>query len=153
VGETRKPPRLGHVALTASHPRRLATFYQDLLDLQIVRQTSNSQTGTAVLLSGDPQLEDHELVFLTNPGARHLAYRVDCVEPLRTIYRRAKRRGLEIPFALDSGVALGFFVRDPEGNALEIYLRTDDPHRDKPPLSDPAEIDRLITGSDELSSG
>jgi len=103
-----KPPRLSHMAHVASDPQRLAAFYQDLLGLQIVRQTSNPQVGTAVLLSGDPGIEDHELVFLTNPAAQHVAFRVDSLERLRALYRRAKRQGREIPFALDSGVALGF---------------------------------------------
>ena len=134
------------MALVASDPQRLAAFYQDLLDLQIVRQTSNPQVGAAVLLSGDPGIEDHELVFLTNPAAQHVAFRVDSLERLRALYRRAKRQGLEIPFALDSGVALGFFVRDPEGNALEIHLGANHSHRDEPPLGDPDEIDRLIVG-------
>ena len=143
---TTTPPRLGHLAVAASDPQRLATFYQDLLDLQIVRQTTNPQAGDAVLLSGDPQIEDHELVLLTNPAAQHLAFRVDSLEQLRTLYLRVKKRGIEIPFALDSGVARGFFILDPEGNAVEIYLRSDEPHRNKPPLSDPVQIDRLILG-------
>ena len=54
------PPRLGHEAVAASDPQRLAAFYRDLLELQIVRQTSNPQVGAAVLLSGDARVEDRE---------------------------------------------------------------------------------------------
>lgn len=139
-------PRLGHIALPADDPEVAARFYRDLLDLKVVRRTSNPLAGDAVLLSGDPVREDHELVFLTNGAGRHIAFRVANVEQLRTVYGRAKRRGIQIPLALDSGIAVGFFVRDPEGNAVEIYVAAGAPHRDEPLLSNPADIERLILG-------
>jgi len=147
MGAQATRPRLGHVAVPASDPHRLGRFYRDLLDLEIVRENGNAQVGEAVLLSGEPAEEDHELVLLTNPAAQHLAFRVASLEQLRTLYHRANQQGLRIPYALESGVALGFFVRDPEGNALEIYIAQDSPHREKPPLTDPDEIDRLILAS------
>lgn len=138
------PARLGHVAIGVRDPERVADFYSELLDLQIVRQTSNPLVGDAALLSGDPGREDHELVLVANGNARHIAFRVDTLEQLRTLYTRARRNGLQIPYALDSGVAIGFFVRDPEGNAVEIYLARLDRRTARPPLSDPDLIDELI---------
>ena len=83
-------------------------------------------------------------MFVSNPGAGHIAFRVDNLEQLRATYARAKRKGLPIPYALDSGVAIGFFVRDPDGNAVEIYLARPQPRNERPPLSDPDLIDELI---------
>jgi catechol 2,3-dioxygenase len=140
------PPHLGHVAITTRDPERAAEFYRELLGLQIVRQTTNPVAGDAVLLSGDPVREDHELVFVTNPSAGHIAFRVNTMDQLRALYLRAKRQGLRIPFALDSAVAVAFFVRDPDGNAVEIYLARSQPGRESPPLSDPDQIDRLVLG-------
>jgi catechol-2,3-dioxygenase len=136
--------RLGHVAISVRSPDRVAEFYRDLLGLQITRHGGNPLTGGAVLLSGDPAREDHELVLFTNRGAEHVAFRVATAERLRILYNRAEQHGLAIPYALDSSVALGFFLRDPEGNAVEIYLARRRPGRDRPPLTDPDEIDRLI---------
>jgi catechol-2,3-dioxygenase len=85
-------------------------------------------------------------VFFTNAAAEHVAFRVDTLQQLRTVYGAARHRGLPIPYALDSGVARGFFVRDPEGNAVEIHVAQSRPGRDRPPLGDPDEIDRLILG-------
>jgi len=138
--------RLGHVALSARDPERVADFYRELLDLQIVRQTSNPLVGDAALLSGDPGREDHELVLVSNGNAQHIAFRVDTLEQLRTLYTRAKRHGLQIPYALDSGIAVGFFVRDPEGNAVEIYLARRDRRTERPPIGEPDLIDELILG-------
>ena len=143
---TTTPPHLAHVAIAVREPQRLAAFYHDLLDLQIVRDAANPLTGDAVLLSGDPLREDHELVLLSNPAAEHIAFRVDTAPQLRALYVRARQRDLDIPYALDSSVAVGFFLRDPEGNAVEIYLARSKPGHDRPLLSDPQEIDRLILG-------
>jgi len=144
---TNAPPRLGHTAISVRDPNRVAAFYRDLLNLQIVRHGGNALTGQAVLLSGDPAREDHELVLLTNPHAEHIAFRVNTLDALRTLFRSAKQQEQSIPYALDSSVALSFFLRDPENNPVEIYLRRSEPNRDKPPLTDPEEIDRLILGS------
>ena len=141
---TSRSPRLGHTAIIARDPACVGEFYRDLLDLQIVRRTSNPLIGDAVLLSGDPADEDHELVLLTNRSAEHIAFRVHTLEQLRALYARAKERGLEVPYALDSGIALSFFVRDPEDNAVEVYLARSQPRHDQPPLTDPDEIDQLI---------
>jgi catechol-2,3-dioxygenase len=143
--------RLGHTAISVTNPARVAEFYRDLLDLEIVRQTSNPLIGDAVLLSGDRSEEDHELVLTTNEGARHIAFRVRTLDQLRARYRRARARGLQVPYALDSGVAIGFFVRDPEGNAVEIYMAFPHPRNEKRPLIDVGEIDALILGSDQPS--
>jgi catechol-2,3-dioxygenase len=132
--------------MTAGDPVRLAEFYRDLLGLQIVRRVSNPLGGDGVLLSGDPAREDHELVFFTNAAAEHVAFRVDTLRELETVYAAARGRGLPIPYAHDSGIARGFFVRDPEDNAVEIYVAQSRPGRERPPLSDPGEIDRLILG-------
>jgi catechol-2,3-dioxygenase len=145
-------PRLGHVAIAVRRPPAVAAFYRDLLGLQIVRNAGNSLSGDAVLLSSDPTREDHELVLFTNSDAEHIAFRVDAADQLRALHARAKQRGVQIPYALDSSVAVGFFIRDPEGNAVEIYLARSKPGHDRPLLSDPREIDRLILGSEAALS-
>jgi catechol-2,3-dioxygenase len=143
------PVRLGHVAIAVRGPRSVATFYRDLLDLEIDPCASTPLTGDAVLLSGDPAQEDHELALLSNRRAEHIAFRVSGVRQLKTrqlktLYTRAWQRGLEIPHALDSSAAVGFFLRDPDGNAVEIYIARAAPGRSRPPLTDRQEIDRLI---------
>ena len=143
---TPNSPPLGHAAITVGDPHDVASFYRDPLDLQTVRQANSPLTGDAVPLSGDPAQEDHELVLCRNPEARHVGFRVSSVHQLRSLYTIAKHRGLDIPYTLDSSVAVGFFLRDPEENALEIYLARSRPGRDRPPLTDSEEIDPLIRG-------
>jgi catechol-2,3-dioxygenase len=141
------PLRLGHVALAAADPRRLGAFYRELLDLQIVRDIDHPLAGREVQLSGDPA-RGHELVFMTNEQARHVAFEVGTRALLRSVYRRAREQGAPIPYAHDTGRALSFYIRDPEQNAIEIYWPTGHPRRDRPPVSDEAEIQALVAGSD-----
>ena len=99
------PPTLGHIAKAARDPHGLAEFYRDLLDLRIVREVSNELAGDSVLLSGHPEKEDHELVFITRPESTHTAFRVDNAETLGALYDRARGRGIAVPYALDNGIA------------------------------------------------
>jgi catechol-2,3-dioxygenase len=144
---TPTPPHVGHIATGTRDPHGLAEFYRDLIGLQIVREASNQIMGDAVLLSGRPNDEDHELVFVSKPEAIHTAFRVDNLEILKAFYNRARASGIEVPYALDTGLARGFFVRDPDGNAIEIYAALDRRRRETPPLADLDEIDHLILGS------
>jgi catechol 2,3-dioxygenase-like lactoylglutathione lyase family enzyme len=137
-------PRLGHVALAASDPQRLGAFYHDMLDLEIVRDTNHPLAGHEIQLSGHPSGGDHELVFFTNPQAPHIAFGVDSPQHLTVYYVRARERGVEIPYGHDTGRAISFFIRDPENNLVEIYWATGRPRRENPPISDQAEIDKLI---------
>jgi catechol-2,3-dioxygenase len=134
--------RLGHVALAAARPDRLEFFYRDLIGLQVVHRGGNELAGGAVLLSGRPEEEDHELVLLNNPQAAHVAFRVPSQTALADFRRRAFAAGAPMPLAAqDFGVAWSVFVTDPEGNHVEVYWATGRPRADRRPL-DPDLLER-----------
>jgi catechol 2,3-dioxygenase len=117
--------RLGHVALAVANPERLEAFYRDLVGLEVVRRQVNEYIGGAVLFSGRPTEEDHELVLLSNPQAAHVAFRVSTRAELAAFYRRALVAEVPMPLApQDFGAAWSVFVTDPEGNACEVYWAT-----------------------------
>jgi catechol 2,3-dioxygenase-like lactoylglutathione lyase family enzyme len=122
-------PRLGHVALPAEDPERLAEFYRRLFGLELVRTTENELGGRMALLSGRPDEEDHELAFVTRPQAAHVALRVVTPAELVSVHRLARSGGVPLLAERDSGSALSVFIRDPEGNAVEIYWATGRPYR------------------------
>ena len=127
-----RAPRLGHVALPARRPVELAGFYRELLGLELVRTADNDLGGTMALLSGAPREEDHELVFLTRPEAAHVALRVRRAADLARIHDRLRERNVEVITALDVGHALSVFIRDPEGNIVELYCATGRPRLEQP---------------------
>ena len=121
------------MAVAAARPDRLEGFYCDLLGLRVVRRAANQLAGPAVLFSGRPAEEDHELVLLTNPQAAHVAFRVASRTELSRFYRRALGAGVPMPILpQDLGLAHSVFVTDPEGNHIEVYWATGRPPADAP---------------------
>jgi catechol-2,3-dioxygenase len=128
----RRGPRLGHVGLAAAQPGALAGFYADLLGLEVVRGTDNPLAGALVALRGSGSAEDHELVLVSRSEAAHVAFRVADRDMLASAHARAHAAGIPIVGAFDLGDAHSLIVRDPEGNAVELYWPTGLPHRNTP---------------------
>jgi catechol-2,3-dioxygenase len=84
-------------------------------------------SDTFVVLPVDFGDGEIELDLLSNPDARHVAFRVDTLAELRERYAAAGRRGGRVRFSFDHGATLSFYVLDPEGNACELYWETGRP--------------------------
>ncbi len=115
--------RLGHVALAAKDPKVLAGFYERFLGLEVVAEVVTERTGAMVLLStelGGPA----ELQLMSNPEGGHVAFKVDSLAELRELYADAPQRGARVVMSFDHGSTFSFYVRDPEGNACEVYWET-----------------------------
>jgi catechol 2,3-dioxygenase len=115
--------RLGHVGLAAKDPDGLADFYAGFLGLTKLAAAFTEQTGRLILMSSSPG-EAPDFVLLSNPDARHVAFRVDTLAELRERYAAAVARGARVLFSFDHGATLSFYVLDPEGNACELYWET-----------------------------
>ena len=115
--------RLGHFALTAKDPKGLAGFYERFLGLEVVGEVVTERTGAMVLLStelgGPPQLQ-----LMSNPEGGHVAFKVDSLAELRELYADAPQRGVRVVMSFDHGSTFSFYIRDPEGNACEVYWET-----------------------------
>ena len=115
--------RLGHVGLAAKDPGALAAFYARFLGLTRVAEVTTEQTGPMVLLSTQPGAAP-DVQLLSNPEARHVAFRVDTLGELRERHAAAAQSGARVLFAFDHGATLSFYALDPEGNACEVYWET-----------------------------
>jgi catechol-2,3-dioxygenase len=116
--------RLGHIALPAQHPAALAAFYHQLLGLEQTLQGTLPQLGDFAFLSDGADERVVALAFVTRAEARHVAWEVESVAALRDFYATARAQGAPILFALDHGVTVSLYLRDPEGNTLEVYWPT-----------------------------
>lgn len=138
--------RLNHVAIPSQNPREVGAFYRDFLGLALTGAGSFPALGDFVFLSEDHDPSRQTLNFMTNAQARHTGWEVATLADLKALYAEARARAIPIDFALNHGVTLSLYLRDPEGNSVELFWPTGhSPEQTFARPFDPA----LFAGSDD----
>jgi catechol 2,3-dioxygenase len=132
---------VGHVNLTVSDLERSLRFYRDLLGLHVTQRDAQS----AFLACGDY----HHHVALNrwdaeatpppprSTGLHHFALRLPDTTALAAVVTRLLGGGQELLGATDHGVNLAVYLRDPDGNGVELMV-------DRPPDEWPRASDGSI---------
>ncbi|PYO41224.1 MAG: glyoxalase [Gemmatimonadetes bacterium] len=132
--------RIGHVHLTVSDLDRALAFYRDVLGFEVT--TSYGQD--AVFLSAGGY--HHHIGLNTwagrgapapapgTTGLYHFAILLPDRKALAAAVRRVLNAGLRLEGAADHGVSEAIYLRDPDGNGVELY-------RDRPESDWPKEPD------------
>jgi catechol 2,3-dioxygenase len=121
------PQYLGHVNLFVRNAARAQQWYEDILGLH----THDFVPGRAAFLSAN-QTESHEIALIEvgdeAPGVQHrpvglnhLAWKMQSLDDLRDIYQRLLEKKVPLDRVTDHGVSLGIYMRDPDGNGVEVY--------------------------------
>jgi catechol 2,3-dioxygenase len=119
--------RIGHVHLKVADLERSLRFYRDVLGFEMTTRYGSQ----AVFLSAGGY---HHHIGLNTweslggtpppPGATGL-YHVAILYPTRALLGDALRRvlaaGIELDGAADHGVSEALYLRDPDGNGIELY--------------------------------
>lgn len=119
--------RIGHVHLKVADLERALKFYRDVLGLELQQRLG----AQAAFLSAGGY---HHHIGLNTwesrggaPPARGTTglYHVAILYPTRATLAEAVRRvlaaGVELEGAADHGVSEAIYLRDPDGNGLELY--------------------------------
>jgi catechol 2,3-dioxygenase-like lactoylglutathione lyase family enzyme len=114
-------PRLDHVAFETDDPDSTAAFYEQILEVRLVKAESHP----VMAYVGNTGFAFHER---GGPGD-HTAVRVSAEERAK-IKRRLEQAGIDSE-ERDHEIAVGLFFHDPEGRLLEAitYASGDDPRR------------------------
>ncbi len=132
--------RIGHVHLKVADIERALSFYRDILGFEV---TQRYGTQAAFVSAGGY----HHHIGLNTwesrgghpppPGTTGL-YHVAILYPTRAALADALRRvlaaGIPIDGASDHGVSEAIYLRDPDGNGVELYR--DRPEEDWPRTAD-----------------
>jgi len=152
TGELPAETRVGRVALAVDDLDRLADFYERVVGLTVRERTDGrvllgAETGEPFLelrASNAPERDDDET------GLFHVAFRVPDRTALGAALERVEARWL-LDGASDHLVSEALYLRDPEGNGIEIYR--DRPREEWPRTEDGGvEMDSLRLDLDALRS-
>lgn len=128
--------RIGHVHLTVSDLERSIAFYRDVLGFEITARYGPD----AVFLSAGGY--HHHIGLNTwagrgapapapgTTGLYHFAILYPDRAALAAAVRRVRDAGIPLEGASDHGVSEAIYLRDPDGNGVELY-------RDRPPAEWP----------------
>ncbi|HEX2746862.1 MAG TPA: VOC family protein [Verrucomicrobiales bacterium] len=119
--------RIGHVHLTVSNLERSLAFYRDILGFTVTQRYGSS----AVFLSAGGY--HHHIALNTwagegaapppprRTGLYHFAILYPNRRELAGALRRLSEHGIPLDGASDHGVSEALYLRDPDGNGVELY--------------------------------
>ena len=119
--------RIGHVHLRVADLERAITFYNGVLGFEVMQRFGNS---AAFLSAGGYHhhigLNTWESLGGSPPppgttGLYHLAVVYPTQAELAEALRRLMAAGVSLDGAADHGVSEALYLRDPDGNGVELY--------------------------------
>lgn len=117
---------VGHVNLTVTDLDRAVTFYRDVIGLHVTQH----DTESAFLAAGDYHHHvalnrwdaEAQVAPMHAAGLHHFALRLPDTRELAAVVVRIVQSGHELLGATDHGVNLAVYLRDPDGNGLELMV-------------------------------
>ena len=121
-----KPKYLGHVNIFVRDVERSQKWYSDLLGLH----TYDFKPGRAAFMSADTE-QSHEIALMQVPadapdlqpgqvGLNHMAWMMESLDDLKEAYQHVKDLNIPIEHVSDHGISIGIYLKDPDGNGVEI---------------------------------
>ena len=123
----KRPMYLQHVNVYVRNVERSKKWYEDLLGLHVYEY----RPGWAAFLTADEE-QSHEVALMQlgedaplpqrrQVGLNHMAWRLESLDDLKEFYWKIKAEGQPIDHISDHGISLGIYLRDPDGNGVEVF--------------------------------
>jgi len=122
-----KIKKLGHVVLFVTDPKLSASWYCDILGMEIV--VFNEQIPGAFLSLNE---RDHDIALFKTPDNRklghidveHISFEIDGdANDLKEFHQSLLDKGVEVLSTVDHGVSYGTYFLDPDGHHLEVFYQ------------------------------
>jgi catechol 2,3-dioxygenase len=131
--------RLGHAVLNVRDVRRAEGFYHGVLGLPIAARMEEPFAMTFFTLGNHHDFAvravgpDGPDAADNGPGLFHVAFKVgDSLEDLRAVKKELEEAGIPVDLVADHIVSQSVYVRDPDGNGVELYVDTSDVWKSDP---------------------
>ena len=130
--------KVGHVHLNVSDLQKSLTFYTEIMGFHVSGMRLPDKAWLSFAPKPPNQIETfHELALTMVPhknpdywsttGLNHAAYEMESPQDVRNLADELRAKGIEIfrgPATHKGDLTYHIYVRDPDGNALEIYAKT-----------------------------
>jgi catechol-2,3-dioxygenase len=120
-----RPIRFSHAVLQSHDMPRLAAWYRDVFDLDVL-----AQNDRAVIATYDE--EHHRFAFTQMAGdapplrhpspLKHLAYAYGSMKDLVAQYRHMQALGHAPAQCVNHGPTVSYYYEDPDGNGVEFFV-------------------------------
>lgn len=123
-------PILAHGGIYVRDVARQVDFYTRVLGFVVADRGVSERLGYELAFLTAASDHHHQVVFISGraPGGvttvNQLSFKVGDLEELKEMYRRARDAGVTDIRQVNHGNALSFYMTDPEGNGIEVYIDT-----------------------------
>ena len=125
--------RLGHAVLKVRDVSRAEDFYHGVLGLPVAARMELGGGMTFFTLGNHHDFAvvgvgpDGPDAPAESPGLFHVAFKVgESLDDLRAVKKELEAAGVPIEMVADHTVSQSIYVRDPDGNGVELYIDTSD---------------------------
>lgn len=118
-------PAFHHVTIKTSRLQQMVDWYRAVVGVEVTFQdannawTTNDEANHRVAFLSVPGLED-DADKVKHTGLHHSAFEYASFDDLMSSFARLKGEGILPAFALDHGLTISLYYRDPEGNYVEL---------------------------------
>ena len=125
--------RLGHAVLKVRDVKRAEDFYHGVLGLPVAARMELGGGMTFFTLGNHHDFAvvgvgpDGPDAPAESPGLFHVAFKVgESLDDLRAVKKELEAAGVPIEMVADHTVSQSIYVRDPDGNGVELYVDVSD---------------------------
>lgn len=117
------PIKISRVSLTVNDLDRMANYYQSVLGLQLLHSGGEiRQLGVEGNMLLELRLDRHARQYPSEAGLFHNAFLLPGRADLGCWLRHISLMAIPLTGATDHGVSEALYLRDPEGNGIEVYV-------------------------------
>lgn len=138
-------PTPSHFGIFVTDLPRMVSFYTETFELTITDRGVGQTFKNELVFMSASEDQHHQLVLASGRPAdakfstvMQVSFVVPSIQHLRDVSARAIQRGATEVRGLNHGNALSVYMKDPEGNTVEIYIDT--PFYVAQPHGDPLDL-------------